>query len=159
MGDFRQRVGLVHELRQLRGAEEFTNSSDGRLRIDQVVRHDGRYSTDAHALLDGALHAEQANAVLVFQQLANRTDTAVAEVVDIVDFALAVLQVDQCLDNGENVFLAQTCNGVFRIQVETHVQFHTANGGQIIAFRIEEQAFEQASAVSCVGGSPGRMTR
>jgi hypothetical protein len=37
----------------------------------------------------------KADAILVFHQLADRTDAAVAEVVDVVDFALAVAQVDQ----------------------------------------------------------------
>jgi hypothetical protein len=52
-------------------------------------------STERHALLDRALHAQQADAVLVLHQLADRTHAAVAEVVDVVDLALAVAQVDQ----------------------------------------------------------------
>ena len=39
MGDFGERVGLVHELRQLRGAEEFTHRSGGGLGVDQIMRH------------------------------------------------------------------------------------------------------------------------
>ena len=38
MGDFRQRIGLVHELAQLAGAKEFTNSSGNRLTVDQILR-------------------------------------------------------------------------------------------------------------------------
>ena len=41
MGDLGQRVGLVHELRQLRRAEELTHRSSSRLGVDQVGRHDG----------------------------------------------------------------------------------------------------------------------
>ncbi len=66
-------------------------------------------STDAHALLDRALHAQQADAVLVFHQLADRAHAAVAEMVDVVDLAAPVAQVDQRLDHGEDVFLAQRC--------------------------------------------------
>ena len=38
--DFGQRVGLVHELRQLRRAEEFAHRRRCRLCVDQVLRHD-----------------------------------------------------------------------------------------------------------------------
>ncbi len=143
MGDFRKRVGLIHELRQLRGAEKFADGCNSRLRVDQVVRHHGRYIDAAHAFLDGALHTQEADAILVFQQFANGTDPAVAEVVDIIDFALAVLEVDEGLDHRENIFLAQ--DGIIRrrIEFETHVELHAANGAEVIAFRIEEQAFEQ----------------
>ena len=41
VGDFRQRIGLVHELRQLRRAEELAHRGRHRLGVDQVVRHDG----------------------------------------------------------------------------------------------------------------------
>ena len=40
VGDLRQRVGLVHELRQLRGAEELAHGGGRRLGVDQVLRHD-----------------------------------------------------------------------------------------------------------------------
>src|SRR3546814_9099009 len=36
--DFRQRVGLVHELRQLAGTEELFDGSRNRLGVDQIVR-------------------------------------------------------------------------------------------------------------------------
>jgi hypothetical protein len=60
-----------------------------------------------HALLDGALHPQQADAVLVLQQLADRTDPAVAQVVDVVDLALTVLQTHEDLENLQHVILAQ----------------------------------------------------
>jgi hypothetical protein len=67
-------------------------------------------SWTAHALLDRTLHADQTDAVLVLEQLADRAHAAVAEVVDVVD-ALgrvgAVLQVDEVLDRAEDVLAAQ----------------------------------------------------
>src|SRR5690606_42038108 len=39
MGDFRERIGLVHELGQLRRPEELTHSGSSRLGVDQVLRH------------------------------------------------------------------------------------------------------------------------
>ena len=143
MRHFRKRVGLVHELRKLAGAEELAHGSHGGLGVDEIVRHHRADIDRAHALLHGALHAQQADAVLVFQQLAHRTHAAIAEIVDVVDFALAVLKVHQLLHHREDVFLAQRGNGVLGIEVEAHVELHAADGRQVVAVAIEEQAFEQ----------------
>ena len=142
VGDLRQRVGLVHELRQLRRAEELAHRGRGRLGVDQVLRHHGVDVDARHALLDGALHAEQTDAVLVLHQLADRADAAVAEMVDVVDLALAVAQVDQGLDDREDVLLAQGALGVRRIELKTHVHLDAADRGEVVALGIEEQRLE-----------------
>src|SRR3546814_589618 len=85
VGDLRQRVGLVHELRELRGAEELAHRGGRRLGVDEVVRHHRVDLDRGHALPDRTLHAQQAEAVLVLHQLADRAHPAVAEVVDVVD--------------------------------------------------------------------------
>src|SRR5208282_5215406 len=54
VGDLAERVGLVHELAQLRTAEEFADGRHDRLGVDQIVRHGrGHFLVDAHLLLDG----------------------------------------------------------------------------------------------------------
>ncbi len=94
VGDLRERIGLVHELRELRRAEELLHYRRHRLVVDQVLRNEGVDVLHAHALLHGALHADETDAVLVLDQLADRTHTAVAEVVDVVDrVALSVRRV------------------------------------------------------------------
>src|SRR5690606_11968563 len=128
-----------HELRQLRGAEELTNSSGSRLRIDQILRHDRIDLDRGHTLLDRALHTKQPDAVLVLHQFANRANTTVAKVVNVVDLALAVTQFDKRLDHGKDVFLAQYTNSVFCILLEAHVHLDTADSRKIVALRIEEQ--------------------
>ena len=110
--DLRQRIGLVHELRELRRAEELAHRGRRRLGVDQVLRHHGVDIDRRHALLDGALHAQQADAILIFHQLADRAHAAVAEMVDVVDLALAVAQVDQRADHRDDVVLAQDAHGV-----------------------------------------------
>ena len=57
----------------------------------------------------------------------------------------------QRLDHRQDVFLAQGALGVRRIQPEAHVHLDPANGGQVIALRIEEQRVEQP-----FGGFAGR---
>ena len=133
VGDLRQRVGLIHELRQLRGSEELAHGRRRRLGVDQVLRHDRVDIDRGHALLDGALHAEQADAILVLHQLADRAHAPVAEMIDVVDLALAVAQVDQRLDDREDVLAAQHAHGVGRIEFEAHVHLHAADGREIVA--------------------------
>ena len=142
VGDLRQRVGLVHELRQLRGAEELAHGGGRRLGVDQVLRHDRVDLDRGHALLDRALHAQQADAVLVLHQLADRAHAAVAEIVDVVDLALAVAQFDQRLDHGEDVLLAQHAHGVLGLELEAHVHLDAADGRKVVAVGVEEQRVE-----------------
>ena len=97
--DLGERVGLVHELRQLRRAEELADRGHHRLGVDQVVRHRRRhFLIHAHLFLDGALHADQADAELVLHQLADRADAAVAEMIDVIDQADVLAQLEQVAD-------------------------------------------------------------
>ena len=79
-----QRVGLVHELRELRGAEELLDRGDDRTDVDERLRRHRLDVLHGHALAHHALEAQQADAELVLQQFADRADAAVAEVVDVV---------------------------------------------------------------------------
>ena len=97
--DFRQRIRLIHELRQLRRSEEFADRGHHRFSVDQVVRHRRRhFLVHAHLFLDRAFHADQADAELVFEQLANRAHAAIAKVIDVVDGADVLAQLEQVLD-------------------------------------------------------------
>ncbi len=142
MGDLRQRIGLVHELGELGGAEELPHRRGRRLGVDQVVGHDRVDIDRGHALLDRPLHAQQADAVLVLQQLAHRADPAVAEVVDVVDLAAAVAQAHQQLQHRQHVFLAQHADLVGDVVLQPHVHLHPADGREVVALGVEEQPAE-----------------
>ena len=91
-----QRVGLIHELRELGTTKEISNDRAQRLRIDELLRG---HSVDIdveqrHALLDQALSARQTNPALVREQFADRTDAATAQMVDVVQRAFAAAQID-----------------------------------------------------------------
>ena len=141
---------MVHELRKLRRAEEFTYRRHNWLRIDQVVRHDCVYIDRAHTLFDRTLHTHQTDAVIVFHQLTDRTNAAVAEVVDIVDFAFAVFQIEDDLRDANNVIIAEGTLSVFRWLIardghfQTGVHFHPANRRQVITLAIKEELIEQS---------------
>ena len=85
VGQAGQRVGLVHELRQLGGAEELLDGGHDRPDVDQGLRRDRLDVLGRHPLADDALHPGQAGADLVLDQLADRAQAPVAEVVDVVD--------------------------------------------------------------------------
>ncbi len=106
------------------------------------MRHDRVDIDRTHAFADGALHAQQANAVLVFHQFANRTHATVAKVVDVVNRAATVLQFAHDLDGAQDVFLAQDAHRIGHVHAKAHVHLHAANGGQVITIGIEEQAGE-----------------
>ena len=116
VGNFGQRVGLVHELGQLARAKEFTNSSRCRFRVDQVLWHHSVDFDAGHTFFDRALHTQKANTVLVFHQLADRTHATVAEVVNIVNVTFAVTQFDQCFNTSNDVFFAQSAKRVFSLE-------------------------------------------
>ena len=118
MGQAGQRVGLVHELGQLAGAEELLDGGDDRADVDQGLRRDRLDVLGRHPLADDALHPGQAQADLVLDQLADRAQPPVAEVVDVVGLEhdgavgagvllLAGVQPDQVLDGGDDVVLGQ----------------------------------------------------
>ena len=104
-----QRIDLVHELRKLAAAEEIADDGGERLRIDQLLR---RHRFDAlveqrHAFLDQTFGAGQADAALVGEQFAHGADAAAAQMIDVVQRAFALLQAEQILGRGHQIFLGQ----------------------------------------------------
>ena len=70
---------------KLRRAKELANRGRHRLCVDQIARHRGvHFLLNRHLLLDRAFHALEADAELIFEQLADRANAAVTEVIDVV---------------------------------------------------------------------------
>ncbi len=112
VGDLGQRVRLVHELRELARAEELADAGHDGLGVDEVVRHGrGHLLVDAHLLLDGPLHPDETDAELVLEQLAHAADTAIAEVVDVVDVLGRTLEAQHLRDDGLDVLELQDLLG------------------------------------------------
>ena len=108
MGEARQRVHLVHELGELAGAEELLDGRDDRPDVDERLRRDRLDVLGGHALPHDALHAGQADAHLVLDQLADRADAPVREVVLIVEAVARLLlgEVEQVAARGEHLAAA-----------------------------------------------------
>src|SRR5471032_1833885 len=143
VGNFRQRVGLVHKLRQLGRTEELADGSRNRLRVDQVMRHQVVGFGLAQTFLDCALNTYQTGTELVLSQFAHATYATVTQVIDIVDFAAAIAQFHQDLDHGQHVFVRQRHGASQFITADTAVELHAAHGRQVVAVRVVEQAIEQ----------------
>ncbi len=156
VGDLRERVGLVHELRQLRRAEELLDRRHDRLGVDQVVRHRrGHFLIDRHLLLDGALHADQTDPELVLEELADRPHPAVAEVVDVVDPGRVATQAEQVEKDQHEVLGRQHALGQRQGRPELGVHLQAADPAQVIPVAVEEHPLEERARPLQRGGIAG----
>ena len=166
MGQTRERVVLIHELRELRGAEELLDRSHHGADVDQGLRGDRLDVLRGHALTHDALHPGQAGADLVLDELADGADAAVAEVIDVVE-----LDADLCLftvagalgrvhsgvqrhevaDGGDDVLGGEHRVRQRGFDAELAVDLVAADLGQVVALRVEVQVVEQVA-----GGLSGR---
>ena len=149
VGHLGQRVDLVHELRQLAGSEERVDDTAEGLRVDQVGRGEHFVVADVHALADGAGYAAQADVELVRELFAYGTDTAVAQVVDVIDVGFGIYKLDEILDDLNDVFFgedAYVCSG---LEAELAVDAVAAHVAQVVAFVGEEELLDHV-ACSCL---------
>src|SRR5262249_27799445 len=114
-----------------------------RLVGDELLRHQRFDVLQAHPLLDGALHADEPDAVLVLDELADRADAPVAEVVDVVDLAVAVLQLDQVADDLEDVLAAERPLVDRAVDLELVVQLEPPDAQEVVALGVEEEVVEE----------------
>ncbi len=143
VGDFGERIVLIHELGQLRGAEELLDRGSHRLGIDHLLRHDGLALGDGQALLHGALDAHQADAEGVLRHFPDAANAAVAQMVDVVHVAVAVSNVDQGLHDLDDVFFAQNARARDFLAADAPIELHPAHGRQVVALAVEEEVLEQ----------------
>ncbi len=152
VSEFRQRVDLVHELRKLAPAKEVADNGRERLRVDEFL---GRHGFDtlieeSHALFDEPLGAGQADAALVGQQLAHRAHAAAAEMINVIERSFAFLEAEQILRRGDQIGLSKDAR-VSALDAQFLVDLVAANPAQVVAFRIEKQAFDEGARVGCCG--------
>ncbi len=140
-----QRVGLVHKLRQLAGAEERLDGCGNRLDCQNHLRHDLPLVHGGHALFGDLLHAQEAVAQLALQQLADGTHALVLQVVDLVHLALAAIQLQQVLDHGNEVFLGHRAHVQREVKPQLLVQLVAPHARQVIAAVVVQLRGDQRS--------------
>ena len=127
MSHLRPRVVLVHELRQLARTKELFHRSRDRLGIDQVLRHQTLTLSHRESLFHRSLDANQTHTELVLGHLTNRADTAVTQVINVVNHALAVSYIDQRLEHRNNVFFVECATSGDLVTTQTTVKLHTSD--------------------------------
>ena len=158
MGQFGQGVQLVHELGELGAAEEIAHKVGEDPRVDEFLRlRDLLLLTGRlvrHAVFYITVHSGQGDAALVGHQFADRTDAAVAKVVDVVHLdGLAVLtgfffacrQVQKISQRFDDiVFIQSRALLLFLVhgKAQFAVQFIAADVGEIVGGGLEEQALQ-----------------
>ncbi len=139
MGDFGQRVGLVHKLAQRVGTEECVDNRRYGLGVDKVDWSEHLVVAHIHALANGARHTRQTDTELVVQLLAYSTYSAVAQVVDVVNVGFAVDKLYQILDNGNDVFLGEDTHVHRGIKSEFFVDTVATYFAEIVTLVGEEE--------------------
>jgi len=94
---------LIHEVGQLGGTEELLDRSRYRADVDQSLRRQIVLVLDRHALLDHALQPCQSDADLVLQKFTHAAQTPVAQVIDVVGRAQAVIDVQKVGERSHHV--------------------------------------------------------
>ncbi len=144
VGDLGQAVDLVHELGELGTAEELLEGGDDRLEVDEVLGHGRReVGGDGHLFLDRPFHPGQADAEGILDQFADRTDPPVAQVVDVVDQALAEAEVEQVLEDFHIVVRGQRLVIERCLEPKLDVELEPADPGEVVLLGVEEQAAEE----------------
>ncbi len=141
--ELRQRVGLVDDLAELAAREEVLDGGRERLAVDQIARRDRVDVLEVHPLLRGAPELQEALAELVARELLDRAHAAVAQVVDVVDFALAAAQPEDVADRLHEVRRHQGLLRFRRRRAELAVQAETADATEAVARLVEELLVEQ----------------
>ena len=94
-------------------------------------------------LFHGLFDTRQTCTVLVFCKLTDTTHATVTQMVNVIDFAVAVPQINQNLDHSQNIFIGQN-HVACRIRTpDSCIELHAANTRQIVCVRVIEQALEQ----------------
>ena len=144
MRQFGERIGLIHELRQLGGSEERLNHGRDRARVHEIVeRNLFRIGVDRHALFDQSRHARQPNRELIGDQLADRADTTVAQLIDIVHIAAAFMQLDELTHDLDEVFLREHGGRHRGVEAQALIDLVPTDTTKVIALRREEQPLER----------------
>ena len=108
------------------------------------MRHGGGHLlVHRHLFLDGALHANQADAELVFEQFANGAHAAVSQVVDVVHGADVLAQLQQVTDGRDEVAGIERARLQRRFQAQLDIELQPPDLAEIVFPGIEKHPVEE----------------
>src|SRR5664280_1470906 len=147
MAQLGQRIGLIHELRELAGAKELAQRRHHWTNIYQGYRGKLLLIANGHAFLDDTLHAAQTNAQLVLNQFTDGLNAPVAEMVNIIRRFHAIINEDHPPQQANNVCFGHRTVRDGDLQVEFLIQFIAAHAFQIIMALIEQLLVEKSARI------------
>ncbi len=168
-----QRVRLVHELRELAGAEELLQGRHHGADVHDRLGRDRVGVLGGEALAHDALHSVQADAERLLDELADRAQAPVAEVLvlveavldrlaghhqrlrrEVLDLLVGLLgqaevarERHELLDQGDDVLAREHARVEVDLQAQALVELVAADPGQVVALGIEEELVEQGPRV------------
>src|SRR5579875_1231538 len=143
-----KRIGLIHELRKLAATEELTHGGHHRPSgADQAVRRDRLDVLNGHSLADASLQPLQAGSHVHLNQLADRPDAPVAEMVNVVRLPLSAIDPDQLANDGYQIFRREYPLVEPGREPQALVELVPADLRQIVATGLEEESVEQVGRV------------
>ena len=150
MGDFRKRVGLVHELGELGSSEEGVDDRREGLGRYQVGWNELLAVAYVHLLAYGPCHTGEAYAELVCELLAYGPDTPVAQVVDIVHLGLFVDKANEVAYDFYDIRLGKHPHIVVDGKGELLVQTVPADLAEVVSLLGEEKLFDDVPGSSLI---------
>ena len=104
VSQLRQRVVLIHELRQLGTSKKLFHSSCHRLNINQGLSGNPLNILRCHSFAYHTLHTGQTDTILVLKQFTNGANASVTQMIDIIVISKSVLQMHVIVDGSKNIF-------------------------------------------------------
>ena len=146
-GELGERVRLIHELAQLRAAEELLHRGNHWAHVDERARCCLVVFLNGHALLDHALHAQEANTEGVLDQLTVCAHAAVAKMVGDVAMRAALVGDDEVADDRGEIFARQGARcvaGKLKVHqasrlLEALRELVAADSTKVVAARVKEE--------------------
>ncbi len=144
MSHFRQRVVLIHKLRQLRRAKKLFYRCCNRFGVDQVLRHKAFRLSHRQTLFNRTLNTNQTYTELVLCHFTHRTNTTVTQVIDIIHNAFTIANVDEGFQYVNDVVVRKSAFTGIRFTLQTTVELHPAYARQVVTLLSEKQVLEQS---------------
>ena len=145
MVELRQRLALIHELRELRRCKEFTHRGSDRAAVDKLHRGDGLEIHDRHAVFHDTLGSHETHAVLVLHEFSDATDTAIAEVIDIIGNSFTVIEANEFAEDFQEIFHLEHSVAFVGLgfHVEPAVHFVTGDVAHVVLLEVKKESIHE----------------
>ncbi len=150
VGQHRERIGLVNNLREFASAEEVLNRCRDTLWIDQRAGSHLGDILEAHPLLDGPAEFQEALPQFVAGQFINGSQSPVAEVINVIDldrFAVAVHQFEQVANCSDQILSTQRHFGFRHGEPEFPIDAEATDAAQPVPVGVLELLIEQGDCL------------